>query len=392
MFYQRQVLPELEKQLETDQAIVMTGMRQVGKTTLLRHLYDKTVSKNKAWFDFENPLHLTYFDVSDFDSILPGLARMGIDANNRAYIFIDEIQNLPIISRVIKYLHDHYQTKFFVTGSSSFYMKNLFPESMAGRKFIFEIFPLTFSEFLVFKGVTRIVQKEFGAKAKNKRKVENLRLLPLYKEYLEFGGLPAVVLAEVAEEKRRLLEEAFKSYFEKDVKTLADLNDRTNLRGIIPLLVPRTASAVEIGKLAGELAISRDKIYAYLEFLEETYFISLLPRFSRSFDRSAAGRKKLFFADCGLANFLGKVSEGQLLENSIFQTLRSDHQLSFYHRENSEIDFIVNGATGLEVKTTPSRRDILTLKQRSAPLKLKENYLVSLNWSGDKEVVMATDL
>lgn len=392
MFYQRRILPELEKHLETDRALVMTGMRQVGKTTLLRHLYDNIPSQNKAFFDFENPLHVNLFDQIDFDGILPGLVNFGIDATKRAYVFIDEIQNLPLISRVMKYLIDHYQTKFIVTGSSSFYMKNLFPESMAGRKFVFEIFPLTFSEFLVFKGTQRAEDKDFAVKAAKKRETSVQKLQPLFKEYMEYGGLPGVVLATSAEEKKRRLEEAFTSYFEKDVKTLADLSDRAKLRGLIPLLVPRAASGVEIGKLASELSVSREKIYAYLAFLEETYFISLLSRFSKSIDRSAAGRKKLFFSDSGLAGFLGRLSEGQTLESAVFQSLRGEHGLSFYHQESAEIDFIVNDAIALEVKATAAKRDVRYVKDRAKKIKMRQSYVVSLNWTPLPEVVMATDL
>jgi predicted AAA+ superfamily ATPase len=116
-------------------------LRPAGKTTLLRHLYGLTPSKNKAFFDFENSLETKVFEEENFNAIWDNLANYGVNKGKKAYIFIDEIQNLPIISRVVKYLYDHYETKFFLTGSSSFYLKNLFPESLAGRKFVFELFP-----------------------------------------------------------------------------------------------------------------------------------------------------------------------------------------------------------------------------------------------------------
>lgn len=392
MFYPRQILPELEKELTTDSAVVITGMRQVGKTTLLNYLFDRVSSPNKAKFDLENPLHASQFDVADFDRILPSLADFGIDAKERAFLFIDEIQNLPLISRVIKYLHDHYQTKFFVTGSSSFYMKQLFPESMVGRKRIFELFPLSFAEFLVFKGVSRVRGGGWNGLAEKKLQVEQIRLGPLYREYMEFGGFPGVVLQPDTKAKRAALEEAFKSYFEKDVKTLADLGDRGKLRDLILLLVSRVASRVEINKLASELGVSREKIYSYLQFLEETYFISLLPRFSLSVDVSSAGRRKLFFGDTGLANFLGKASLGQLLENSVFQNLRPNHKLSFYHKETAEIDFVVDDQIALEVKMTASRRDITTLSQRASAIGVEQKHVLSFNWSGEPGVILVSDL
>ena len=150
MLYPRQIYQQLEQQLETPQATVITGMRRVGKSTALSHLFGLIKSKNKAIFDFEDPSVRRIFDIKDYDSIWNLLAPYGITKDLRAYLFLDEIQNLPMISSLAKYLHDHYQTKFFMTGSSSYYLKNLFPQSMAGRKLVFEMFPLTFSEFIVF--------------------------------------------------------------------------------------------------------------------------------------------------------------------------------------------------------------------------------------------------
>lgn len=392
MFYTRQIYPSLQAELNTKEATVLTGMRQVGKTTLLQELYSSISSSNKIFLDFENPFHTQIFEKENFDDIWMNLAEFGIRKEERAYIFIDEAQNLPIISRVIKYLVDHYQTKFFITGSSSFYLKNLFPESMAGRKLIFELYPLTFAEFLTFKGVKREIALEWEEKIKEKNKIRFERLASYYTEYLSFGGFPAVVLETNRERKKALLEGIFKAYFEKDVKTLADFKDRGKLRDLILLLCPRIASQVEIGKLAAELSLSRETVYNYLSFLEQTYFIKFLPKFSRSIDRSSAGRQKLFFTDTGLANFLGKLSPGQSLENSVFQNLRTEHQLSFFLQEDREIDFIVDGQVAIEVKTFASDRDVYTLRQRATSLKIKKYYVVTQKWGAGEQIIQAADL
>lgn len=392
MFYPRKILPRLEKELNQREIIVLTGLRQVGKTTLLNYLFGKVASENKVLLDLENPLHRQVFEEENFDNIWNNLKQFGISKEKKAYLFLDEIQNLPLVSQAAKYLYDHWQTKFFLTGSSSFYLKHLFPESLAGRKLTFELFPLTFEEFLVFKGIKREAAKSFSQKAKGKNRIGYERVIKFYEEYWEFGGLPAVVLEESLSRKKELLEEIFKSYFEKDVKNLADFKEISKLRDLILLLVPRLASKIDISKLGSELSLSRETIYAYLAFLEQTYFLSLVPRFSRSLDRQAAGRKKLFFSDTGLANFLGKASLGQLFENSVFQNLRPDHQLHFFSKNGAEIDFIVDEKVALEVKLSPSQREITNLLQRQKGLKLNEGYVVSLNWSQKEEVVLAVDL
>lgn len=392
MFYKRKILPRLIKELKTSQIILVTGMRQVGKTTLLRYLFEKIESANKVFLDLENPLHRRIFEEKNFDNILKNLEKFGISSKRKSYIFLDEIQNLPEVSRAIKYLYDHHKIKFFLTGSSSFYLKNLFPESMSGRKLVFELFPLDFEEFLIFKNKEKKFEKSFSKKAKTKNKISFELYLPYYQEYMEFGGFPAVVLEENRIRKKDILEEIFKSYFEKDVKSLSDFKSIAKLRDLILLLIPRAGSKIEVSKIASELSCSRETVYSYLAFLESTYFISLLSRFSKSIDRQVAGGKKVYFCDVGLVNLLGKASAGQILENSVFQNLRPFFKLCFFAKKSSEIDFIVDGKIGLEVKSTASLKEIGFLKRKVWGLGIKKSYLISLNWSKEKDVILAVDL
>lgn len=393
MIYQRELFSRLESELHTKEITVITGMRRVGKTTALLHLYDLVDSENKVMFDLENPLHRKIFEEENYDTVWNNLKQFGITTTQKAYLFIDEVQNLPKISTVIKYLYDHGDVKCILTGSSSYYLRNLFPESLAGRKLIFEMFPLTFDEFLKFKNIKRSTADTFKQKAQNKNKISYEQLIPYYREYLQFGGFPSVVLEEDPERKKTLLSEIFTSYFEKDAKNLADFKDMSKLRDLILLLVPRIGSRIEILKLATNLSVSRETVYNYLSFLEQTYFISLLPRHSHSIDRQAAGSRKLFMCDCGIAGILGKPSEGQLLEQSIFQNIRSNHTLSFYSKDGgAEIDFIVDEKIALEVKMTGSQRDIAHMRARTESLDLDESYVITADFSEHPEMIVVTDL
>lgn len=393
MLYPRQIFNKLESEITTKEITVITGMRRVGKTTALVHLFGLIKSKNKAILDLENPLHRKVFEEENYDNVWNNLKQFGVIPDTKAYLFIDEVQNLPELSRVVKYLYDHSDTKFFLTGSSSYYLRNLFPESLAGRKIIFEMFPLNFAEFLVFKRFKKEAFDSFTLKAQNKNKIAYEKLIPYYNEFLEFGGFPSVVLENDPERKKTLLSEIFTSYFEKDAKNLADFKDMSKLRDLILLLIPRVGSRIEIGKLANSLSVSRETVYNYLSFLEQTYFISLLSRYSASIDRQAAGSKKLFLCDCGMANVLGRISQGQLLEQSVFQNLRSSHKLNFYSKEGAnEIDFIVDEKIALEVKTSMSQQDLANLKRRSAGLNISENYVVTVQYSENKDAILTIDL
>ncbi len=365
--------------------VVLTGMRRVGKTTVLKYIFEKIESANKVFLDFESPLHRKLFEEENYDAVWQNLLPFGVNNKEKAYIFLDEIQNSPGISSLVKYLYDHYDVKFFLTGSSSFYLKNLFPESMAGRKTIFEIFPLTFREFLNFKKVEHPVL--------DKNKIGYELLIPYYREYMEFGGFPGVVLEENAARKKDNLEDIFKSYFEKDVKNLSDFREITKVRDLILLLASRVGQKLDVSKLASELELTRITVNNYLNFLEQTYFITLLPRFSKSIDVVTTGRKKVYLCDCGMSNLLGKIDEGSLFEQSVFQNLRVGKKLAYFDREGQlEIDFIANGDTAYEVKVSPTNRDAGNLELRGEVAGIKNKFLISLNYSPIKNDLPATSL
>jgi hypothetical protein len=398
MLYPRNIYAQLEKEIETSQAIIITGMRRVGKSTALKHLFDHTSSSNKAIFDFENPAVRHIFDIKDYDSIWNLLAPYGIDKKSRAYIFIDEIQNLPMISSLAKYLHDHYQTKFFMTGSSSYYLKNLFPESMAGRKLIFEMFPLTFSEFLIFKADQIDIQippqhSQFKKISQLKNFVVYSKLISFYAEFMQFGGFPKVVLEPNHLKKTQILYETFKSYFEIDVKSLSDFKNLSLLYQLILLLIPRIGSKLDISKLSSELKISRETVGNYLTFLESTYLISRIPRFSQSIDREISGARKLYFCDVGLARSIGNISDGQAFEQSIFQNLRIDHDLKYYNtKSGDEIDFVVDKKIAFEVKKHAIQRDLANLHKRMKSANIKEGYLITQDFQELQGTIPVIDL
>ena len=114
MLYERELFKELIARIKEKEIIVITGMRRVGKTTLLQMIFDRIESKNKAFFDMENPLNQKIFEEENYDNIWANLKPFGVNNNERAFIFIDEIQAKPDITQVIKYLYDHYEIKFFL--------------------------------------------------------------------------------------------------------------------------------------------------------------------------------------------------------------------------------------------------------------------------------------
>jgi len=394
MIFPRRILADLKKQIETNEIVVLTGMRRAGKTTLLRMIFDKIPGGNKVFLDIENPLEQQIFEETDYNNIWANLASYGISAKSKSYIFIDEIQAKPDVVRAVKYLHDHYKVKFFLTGSSSFYLKNLFPESLSGRKAVFVLYPLDFEEFLIFKGKRRAPAEGFKEKLKSKNKVSFEQNRKLYDEYLEYGGFPQVVLTDDSTRKKQQLNDILKSYFEKEVLSLAEFRQIKAFRDLMMLIMRRAGSQIDISKLASEVGVSRPTVYSYIYFLEATYFIDLISPFSRSVDREVSGTKKLYVCDNGILNQFGRVSEGAMFENAVYHDIRKYGEVKYYRkRSGAEIDFVLPDiSTAVEIKRTGRESDYKKLTVTAKSLKLKENYIVTKNFDSGQFSIPAQDI
>lgn len=383
LFYQ------LKRHLSHKNAQIITGMRQVGKTTLMRQLYGELPNTPKLWFDFDNPLDQKLFESADYIGIYKKLQTLAGPKPKRLTVFIDEVQNLPEITKIIKYFMDHFGVKFILTGSSSFYLKNLFPESLSGRKFLYTLTPLRFQEFLYFKGLVPLstaLKPDLEKNIQSGSEWEFQRRVIFYQEFMKFGGFPEVVTTPDAATKQMILKNIFASFFEKDLRLLSDYKDIRELRDLLLLLVPRVGSMLDITKLAGELGVKRVKIYSYLEFLQGTFFIYLLPKFSRSIDRAVAGGKKIYFSDTGILNTIGAVNDAQLLENAAVNQLTAYGGLSYYNQRNTaEIDAIVNKKMALEIKLSASENDYRKLAKLAVKLGLPYFRVVSLKYNGNSQ-------
>jgi hypothetical protein len=405
MHIRRKLESEIQKYIDKKEIIVITGIRRAGKTTLMKMIYESIESDNKIFFDIDNVLDQKIFEEVDFNNIWINLKAVGIDSSRKAYIFLDEIQTKPEVVKAIKYIYDHYNVKFFVTGSSSFYLKNLFPESLAGRKIIFELFPLDFEEFLHFKGIEKNFYKSFSEKENYKNEITFEKYNRYFNEYFNYGGFPQVVLGDNEKYKQLQLKDIFHSYFEKDVRFLADFKDINKLRDLILLLIQRVSSKIDISKLASELKAARDTIYSYLSFLEGTYFIFLIKPFSRNVDREVSGRRKVYLCDNGFLNHFGKVGEGALFENSVFLNIRKYGRINYYQKRGGrEIDFLVeendfknllaepSHITGIEVKLNADKRDITNLQRVSNSIGLKNYFVISKKYSSFEKVIPVTEV
>lgn len=389
----RFIFADIKQKIDHKNVLIVTGMRQVGKTTLLRQVFDYIGDRPKLWFDLDNPLDQKIFEDIDYKNIYKRLLSMvNTGDKERLFVFVDEIQNFPEITKVIKYLLDHYGVKFIVTGSSNYYLKNLFPESLSGRKFLYTLPPLSFQEILYFKGVINNAPQvgSLSEIIQSKDLVSFKEREVLYEDYLLFGGFPEVVMTDDRDLKKEILKNIFASFFEKDLRILSDHKDIRELRDLILLLAPRVGSLLDVSKIAGELGIDRPKLYAYLEFLQGVFFVHLLPKYSKSIDRSVAGGRKLYFSDNGILNILGRLNDGQIFENAAIAQLLNYGDLRFYNKKNAEEVDVILEDNAWEIKNNPSRQDVVKLDKIVKKLSLESGNFITKKYSDYQNALPAS--
>lgn len=390
MFIERKIFPKLLEHLKSRQVTVITGMRRVGKTTLLRELLKNTPADSSIFIDLERIDNRELFAEKNYETILQNLKRRGLTTENRFYIGIDEIQFVTNLPSILKYFYDNYDVKFIVTGSSSYYIKNLFSESLAGRKTIFELFPLDFGEFLRFKGIPYVPFENFSDVLNTH---EFTRLKDKYDEYIKFGGFPDVAFEENEKNKIDFLKDLINSYLTIDIKALSDFRDEKNIYGLIKLLSARAGTRLDYTKIASVSGLSRPTVMNYVELFQKSYLIDRVEVFTKNRDKEIVKAPKLYFTDNGIMNVLAEVSSGVQFECAVYNQIKHLGDVRYYAlKTGREIDFILNSDTAIEVKETATLSDFKQLQKLSSGVGINKNYLIGryktpnfseYNWGGE---------
>ncbi|MBN2729487.1 MAG: ATP-binding protein [Bacteroidales bacterium] len=360
---ERSLLAELKNHLEYAEISIITGSRQVGKTTLLKALQEEVSSLNKQsfYFTLERKEILTALDENPVNifSIIPSVK------GEKVYIFIDEIQYLKDPSNFLKLLYDEYkdQIKLIVTGSSAFYIDRKFKDSLAGRKKIFHLSPFSFKEFVKSKEKESLFQY-LGNGISNKVQIPLLfenELLDLAAQYLIYGGYPRVVLSNTNEEKEQVLNELIYSFLKKDALE-ANVRKESEFVFFVEVLADRIGTKINRNSFSDICGISDETVQNYLYILQKSFHISLVRPFWRSKTGELRKMPKFYFQDNGLRNavnadfspFILRKDKGELLENMVYNLLRQHYpssKIQFWNtKEQNEVDFVLNREIAIEVK------------------------------------------
>lgn len=351
----REITAKSEKYWKTDEILIFVGARQAGKTTILKQIKKSLERQNEACFllDLEDSEYLALLNQSPKNLF----KIFSVDLSKKNFIFIDEVQYLNNPSNFLKYIFDEFsdKIKLIVSGSSAFYLDRKFKDSLAGRKKIFNVYTLSFREFLRFKNENDLAEKDF-----NRASLENKSKISLsYREFMIFGGYPRVVLASLEDKKDALKEIAY-SYIKKDIYE-ANIKQDELFYKFFKILAAQTGDLVNASELANTLNLSKTAVDNYLYVMQKSFHTALIRPFFRNIRKEITKMPKVYFYDSGLRNFFvndfnqfeARSDKGQLLENAVFRQFLEKYdasEIKFWRTiDQKEIDFIT-GDSAYEVK------------------------------------------
>ena len=346
--FRRNIAISARKYLDSPEALIFTGARQVGKTVILKILQSEIEEKgNETYFiNLEDPDYLRSLNESpkNLFKIIP------LSEATRIYVFIDEIQYLKNPTGFIKYIFDEYGShiKLIVSGSSAFYLDKKFNDSLAGRKKIFNVKTLSFREFLCFKKKDKYLNLNFNKLSL----IEKTDLEMLFGEFVVYGGYPKVVLAGDRSEKIATLEELAYSYIKKDVYESGIKSDEDFYR-LLKILSMQVGNLVNSSELAGVIGISKTAIDNYLYILEKSFHITRIKPLFKNVRKELTKMPKVHFSDLGLRNFFAnnfdgfdfRTDKGMFFENVIYKLLSDKYggdNIKYWRTQDGhEIDFVL---------------------------------------------------
>lgn len=360
----RAVLPDLIRHLSEPEMTILIGARQVGKTYLMRllqtHLHTKGEKTAYLNLDIhgERASFRTQRSLTEYLSLHLG--------QTKGYVFIDEIQRKEDAGLFLKGLYDMgLPYKFIVSGSGSLDLKAKIKESLAGRKRLFVISPVSFEEFVHYKTDYR-----FEGRLGEFFLVEQAQTQRFLEEYLMFGGYPKVVEAQTSEKKKVVMDELYTSYIERDITGLLGVTKPDAFTDLLNVLASQIGSLVNFTELASTVGISAATVRQYLWYMEETYMITKLTPYYRNVRSEITKAPVYYFVDIGMRNYLlglfGIPSlpsslSGHLFENLLFHNLceatrTSPARIHFWRtKDQAEVDFVLSiglNVVPIEVKYT----------------------------------------
>ncbi len=400
---------DLELPARPEKIIALTGPRRSGKTYLLysmiRKLLEQGIQSEKiVYINFEDP-RLRPFEAADFETFYEAYRELYpktvLSEDFKGYLFFDEIQAAIGWELGVRRLFETRKFHIYITGSSSKLMSYDIATELRGRALTYELFPFSFQELLVARGVKFDEESQYSS--------ARFSIANAFEEYLNYGGFPEVILAGSDEQKIRILQSYLETMFLRDLFERYEIRNQLVLREMVKHLVNSTATQFSISAfykwIKTVYPVTKRTLINYLGYLEDSRLFLMLRRLSPSLKEQALTPKKVYLIDVGLKEVFGigpSRDTGRRLENIVAIELmrrraRNPRIDVFFWKDvrNREVDFVVTewgqvkeliqvcaDMSDFKVK----KRELRALAEASDKLKCDDLKVITFDQRGEEKI------
>lgn len=359
---------------DTEIIKVITGVRRCGKSTLMatirQELIDKGIAEeNLIFLDLDSRKYRKIKTDDQLEELIDSQS----DADGIKYLFIDEVQNVKNFEEVINAFRGEGEFSIFITGSNSYLLSGELTTKLTGRYVEFEMFPLSFEEYIEMKAF-------YGKNVDSNLAVE-------LNNYLLEGGFPKAIQYDNLLDKRTYVKAVIDEIFEKDIKRRIKINNREAFEKVRNFVINNFGSTTSISSMQEALhkdgiEIKRQTLNRYIKALTDAKILYECNRFDMKSKKSVRGEKKYYLADSSFyfaMNTDNRINYGPALENIVYVYARSrDYAVSVGRIGNLECDFILrdNNLNYSYVQVSYTINESKSTEDREyVPLeKIKDNY------------------
>ena len=354
---------KLEEFFSNKDIIFLTGLRRVGKTSILKNFISKLINEKDIDVKHIFYISLDLFALSDmniFDILREYRKILKLSSSQKVYLFFDEITSKEDYAKELKNLYDLEDVKIFASSSSASLLKDK-NAYLTGRQRVIEVMPLSFDEYLLFKDI------------KIKKSDSHLKI-SYFEQYMTDGGMPEYVLSSDISYLQNLIN----NIIHKDIISYHNIKNRKIIEDFYRLLMERSGKQLSLNKIANILGIGVDSARRYLSYFEDTYLIYTIEKYGKLNER-IKNPKKVYSGDIGLKNIVtGFRDKGAIFENLVFLDIKH-LKPSYVYVDGIELDFMTENKTLIEVKYN----SILNKKQQKLFEEIDANKKIVVNGIND---------
>ncbi len=345
----------LQLPLNKQRIVTVTGVRRCGKSSLLHltinRLLASGVDKEQILYIGFDDERLANMNVSDFDEILQAYRLMYPDRPlSSVYMFFDEIQIVKGWELFVLRVYKSYCKNVYVTGSTAQMLSGEMSSALRGWPDEYTEYPLSFKEFIAFKGVKANRYTEEGAAL----------MANMFKSYLLTGGFPQTVLANVETERVKLLQAYFNTMLFRDMIEHYNISASPSVvryflkRVFNNITKPSSVNNIYNDLKSQGLKLSKDSLYQWLDYACNIFLLHKVPKYSKSIIKQSTSLSKYYVVDFALAKSVllpQSEEKGKALENAVYMHLArhlNENEQIYYFNEGAECDFVIANDEGVK--------------------------------------------